>query len=156
MRCVRFRWGGLSYLRRSAADVVGLQETRVINLDRCNAGMQAAKAAKWKVKLTPAQVTEKGYASAGVAVACRAPYGMTHPQVQGWGFDGTRIHHAHLRVACRGGIHCLSVYLYTCEGLSERNCRLLRELARLVKGVHGPWIILGDWNMPPDVLQASV
>ena len=45
---------------------------------------------------------------------------MTHPQVQGWDFDGTRIHRAHLSVARRGGIQCMSVYLYTCQGLLRK------------------------------------
>ena len=138
------RGGGINFLRRTAADVVGMQETRIISQDRCNAGMQAARRAKWRVKLTAARVTEKGYASAGVAVACRAQFGISHPQVHGWSYDETRIHHAHVGAVCRGGMHCISVYMHTNEGLSERNRGLLLELARILRGIRGPWIIMGD------------
>ena len=149
------RGGGLNFLRRTAADVVGMQETRIMGEDRCNAGMQAARHSKWKAKLTEARTTEKGYASAGVTVACRAHFGISHPQALGWCYDSTRIQHAHVGAVCRGGIHCISVYLHTCEGMSEKNRGLLMDLARIVRHIRGPWIIMGDWNMAPEVLQAS-
>ena len=147
--------GGLNFLRRTNADFVGIQEMRVVGQDRCHGGMEAARKAKWKIKITPACVTEKGYASAGVAVACRAQFGMFHPQAQGWKYDTTRMQHAHVGAVCRGGIHCVAVYLYNSEGLSERNRGVLLDLARLIRGLRGPWVVMGDWNLSPEVLQAS-
>ena len=147
--------GGLHFLRRTNADFVGIQEMRVVGQDRCHGGMEAARKAKWKIKITPACVTEKGYASAGVAVACRAQFGMVHPQAQGWEYDTTRMQHAHVGAVCRGGIHCVAVYLYNSEGLSERNRGVLLDLARLIRGLRGPWVVMGDWNLSPEVLQAS-
>ena len=147
--------GGLQYLQRTGADVVGIQEMRVVGHDRCNAAMQAAKKAKWKMKVVQAHVTEKGYASAGVAVACRSHVGMCHPRVQGWEYDGTRIHHSHIGAVCRGGIHCFSIYLYNSEGLTDRNRALLLDIARLLRGIRGPWVVMGDWNLAPEVLQAA-
>ena len=127
--------GALEYLRRSHADVVGIQETRLETEAKCWAGMAAARKAKWKVKLAQADTTEKGYSSAGVAVACRAQFGVVVPSIEEVKYDSARIAHAHLGAVCRGGVHCFAVYLVTCEGMSEKNQELLRELAQLIKAV---------------------
>ena len=42
------------------------------------------------------------------------------------------------------------MYLHDTEGLSERNLRLLQELAVLVKGLAGPCVVAGDFNSPRD------
>ena len=146
--------GALDYLRRTNADVVGIQETRVTTKEKCATGMGAAKKAKWKTKLVEADVTCKGYSSAGVAVACRSHFGMTDPHVDGIEYDRARIAHGHIGAVCRGGIHCFSVYLHTCEGMTGRKRALLLELSRLVKAVRGPWVVMGDWNLTPDALEA--
>ena len=135
--------------------MVGIQETRIITRDRCNAGMQAARKSRWRVQLTEACTTERGYASARVAIACKLHFGMVAPQVEGWQYDRTRIAHVHIGAVCRGGVHCFSVYLATCEGISARNRALLVDLAWLIKSVRGPWVVMGDWNLQPETLEAS-
>ena len=40
----------------------------------------------------------------------------------------------------RGGVHLVSLYLWTREGLTERNCALLHRLALLLRSIDGPWI----------------
>ena len=135
--------GALDFLHRSSADVVGIQETRLATRERCSAGMLAARKAKWRTKLKQADITRKGYTSAGVAVACRSHFGASYPQVEGVVVDEARIAHAHVGAVCRGGIHCFAVYLVTCEGMSERNRALLLDLARLIKAVRGPWVVMG-------------
>ena len=95
--------GAMEYLRRSHADVVGIQETRLDQEWKCLAGMAAAKRAKWKVRLPRADTTHTGYSSAGVGVACRSHFGMAVPNVEGVTCDSARITHAHVGVMCRGG-----------------------------------------------------
>ena len=49
----------------------------------------------------------------------------------------------------------ISVYLWTGEGLSERNLALLHRMKLLTKTLKGPWIAAGDWNLEPELLQSS-
>ena len=147
--------GALDFLHRTSADVVGIQETRMATCEKCAAGMVAARKAKWKTKLEQADITRKGYTSAGVAVACRSHFGASYPQMEGVNVDKARIAHAHVGAVCRGGIHCFALYLVTCEGMSERNRSLLLDLARLIKAVRGPWVVMGDFNMPPEALEQA-
>ena len=141
--------GALDFLRRTQADVVGLQETRVATSQRCAEGMAAAKKAKWKTRLREADVTGKGYASAGVAVACRSHFGASDMGGSEVEHDRARIAHLHIGAVCRGGMHCFSVYLHTCEGMTARNKELLLHLALLIKAVRGPWIVraTGTWPL---------
>ena len=145
----------MDFLRRKSADVVGVQETRVMTQERCVVGMTTVKKAKWKTRLVEADATCKGYASAGVAIACRSHFGAFSMQEQVVEYDAARIAHLHIGAVCRGGMHCFSVYLHTCEGMSARNQTLLLQLARLVKAVTGPWVVMGDWNMELGTLEAA-
>ena len=117
--------------------------------------MEAARKEKWKVKLVEAHIAETRYISARAAVAGKSHFGMTDPHLDGFMYDNTRIAHMHLGAVCRGGIHLISVYLISCEGMSERNRGILLDLARLIKAIRGPWVVMGDWNMPPEVLEAA-
>ena len=49
----------------------------------------------------------------------------------------------------------ISVYLWSGEGLTERNLEVLSELARGLRRLHGPWIVGGDWNLEPVDLQRA-
>ena len=55
----------------------------------------------------------------------------------------------------RGGVHCCSVYLKDSEGASETNLQLLQEIAIFLSCLKGPWIIGGDWNMSPQILEST-
>ena len=55
----------------------------------------------------------------------------------------------------KGGVHIISIYLWTSEGLTERNLALLHRLKLLVRTLKGPWIVGGDWNVEPELLQSS-
>ena len=132
-----------------------MQETRLGIEGKCLAGMTVARGEKWKVKLCRAQITKKGYTSGRVAVAGRAHFGIVDPQFEGIQVDTTRIACAHNGAICRGGMYCFPIYLVTCEGMSERNGGILLELARMIKAIKGPRVVMGDWNMPPEVLHAA-
>ena len=148
--------GAIDFLMRTAADIVGIQETRLASTNKCCDGMAQAKRAKWKVRMGKAGVTQSGYPTAGVAVAYRSHFGA----VDGCGHDfvvhdTSRIVATHVGAVCRGGVHIFSLYLYTKEGLTERNRGLMAQLARMVAAVRGPWIIMGDWKLPPAALEET-
>ena len=148
--------GAIDFLKRSVADIVGIQETRLASAHRCGDGIAQARRAKWKVRMGKAGTTQHGYPTAGVAVAYRSHFGAAG----GGGHDGvahdtSRIVSTHVGAVCRGGIHIFSVYLFTKEGMTERNRGLLAQLARMVTAVRGPWIIMGDWNLPPAALEET-
>ena len=66
-----------------------------------------------------------------------------------------RIKHAWMGGIHKGGVHLISVYLWTGEGLSERNLALLHRLKLLTKTLKGLWVVGGDWNVEPELLQSS-
>ena len=47
----------------------------------------------------------------------------------------------------------LSVYLWTSEGMSQRNAELLDEIERVTKLLRAPWVLGGDLNMNPQSLE---
>ena len=53
----------------------------------------------------------------------------------------------------RGGVLCLFFYLWTSEGMSERNVELLAQGRGLVRHHRGPWAIGADFNMSPKEFQ---
>ncbi len=56
---------------------------------------------------------------------------------------------------CKGGLHVVSVYLHDAEGLTQRNLDILQSLAGTLQAIRGPWVVAGDWNMPPNELASS-
>ena len=119
-----------------------------------------ARKAGWNLVAPLAGITEKGYATAGVGIAARSHFGAhggsESSQWEGTvDYDATRIVHSHIGICCKGGIHCFSIYLHTVEGLTTRNCEILRALGRMTAAIRGPWIAMGDWNMAPEVLIQS-
>ena len=53
------------------------------------------------------------------------------------------------------GFHLISVYLWTAEGLSERNKLLLHKVHLLTQSLRGPWVLGGDFNIDATVLQEA-
>ena len=68
--------GGLEYLRRSAADFLVMQETKVAAGDAVAAAAQTARNSKWSLALAPCRVTDCGGKSSGVAVATWSHIGL--------------------------------------------------------------------------------
>ena len=48
-----------------------------------------------------------------------------------------------------------SLYLSDGVGVAGPNLRKLSQLGAVIKGLRGPWLIAGDWNLLPHELQAS-
>ena len=149
-------WDGtIAYLADSAADIAAVQETRRTS-SQCPAAEREASRVGWALSLAPARSTDAERASAGVGVAAKAHIGMAHTcgGAPDEPFDG-RIRCKWLGCIAKGGIHIISVYLWTAEGLSPRNLEILQSLAEIVDAIDGPWIVAGDFNMDPGLLMAS-
>ena len=122
----------LHYLAVSSADVCLLQEHRLHGEDTLARAVSAAKHKGWSCK--PNEALRTGTAqcatSSGTAVATKSGFGY-HPSPDtavAAGFS-TRISHAWVSVACRGGVHFISIYLKHTEELSPDNLELLDAAA---------------------------
>ena len=70
----------------------------------------------------------------------------------------SKAYQARLKVAWvnagrKGGLHVISIYCWTAEGMTERNKGLLTEVQRVTKLLKGPWVLGGDFNMTPTSLE---
>ena len=135
--------GAADFLRRSSADVVAIQETKLSSGGARTSARCTARKAGWNLMAPLSGTTEKGYATAGVGIAARSHFGSRDVGESGqWeetvAHDATRIVHSHIGICCRGGVHCFSVYLHTVEGLTARNCETLSALGRMTMAVRWP------------------
>ena len=144
-----------SFLERTAADACLLQELRLSARQSEQAERTAARS-QWSLSIEPAADTAAGSTSAGVGVAVRSHLGLAMPR-QPLEFENlkSRVQVRWMGAVCRGGLHLVSVYLWTSEGLSQRNMDLLQCLAGVLSRLRGPWLVGGDFNLTPDMLRAS-
>ena len=66
-----------------------------------------------------------------------------------------RFYHTWVNGVVKGGLQCISAYAKDKIGPTGENLELLAELTALVRSLDGPWVIAGDWNMPPEALAAT-
>ena len=145
-----------SYLSVTSADAALLQETREVSKDKCKKLERGAWARGWSATISLATRTVAGGSSAGVAVLARKGIGLTAGENNVVGdAHSERLHHAWMGGVQKGGVHVISIYLWTGEGLTERNLALLHRLKLLVRTLKGPWVVGGDWNIEPELLQSS-
>jgi hypothetical protein len=140
-------------LATSAADFLAIQEAREPDPEKCRRLENAARLVGWQASINPATRTTAGGASAGVAILGKRGLGLAKGVVDAAYTD--RINVKWTSCFRPGGIHITSVYLWTSEGLSERNLALLHRLKRAVRAIKGPWIAAGDWSIEPGTLQSS-
>eukprot|EP00975_Prorocentrum_lima_P040524 8508607-Prorocentrum_lima.AAC.1 len=55
----------------------------------------------------------------------------------------------------KGGFLLLNAWLIPSQGISAANSELLAIIMRLVKAVSKPWMLVGDFNLPPEMLNAA-
>ena len=141
-------------LKRSAADVVMLIETKKREADTEGAKNQAQQLG-WRVSLSPAHATSITGTSGGTAVASRKGLGHIpcHNAIKEE--YRHRIGAAWLGAVQKGGVHFVTVYLKDGEGISQTNQAILTELAAYLGTIRGPWIVGGDWNVTPQQLQSA-
>jgi len=146
----------LPWLQRSSADICCIQEMKVLDEGKLQACVARARGFKWRLHLSEARRTAANLASGGGAVGVRSGFGST---------DNTdvlipegyrhRIVLTHAAAVCRGGLHVGSVWLRHSEGPTEENLGILQALADAVHTLRGPWVVGGDWNIPPEVLAET-
>ena len=71
----------------------------------------------------------------------------------GVGVAEGRLASAWVQGGVRGGILCLTVYLWHTEGMSVRNVEILAQAGEIIRQHRGPWLVGGDFNLPPDAFQ---
>ena len=59
----------------------------------------------------------------------------------------------HLRALCKGGCFLISAYFRCSEGASQYNLDLLQAIGKVVRQLHGPWLLAADFNFPPSILR---
>ena len=144
-----------AYLEQSGADVCFVQESRVAGAKRL-AAERAAAAAKWSLTLTDAGGTMAGSFSAGVGVSVRSQLGHAATPLEC--IDANldhRVKISWMNAVAKGGLHLVSAYFWTGEGLSQRNLAMLESLAKAIRQLHGPWVLAADWNFSPQQLVAT-
>ena len=145
-----------AFLCSSTADFAAMQETRLPEAADCRAAEAAAARKGWSASINPAVRTPDGGASAGVAVLARKGNGIAFPTIAAVDPpDRPRISAMWVAGIQKGGVHIVSVYLWTGEGLSDRNVALLQRLELLLRTLRGPWLLCGDWNIDAEDFQRS-
>ena len=148
--------GMQKFLGISSADVVMVQEARVVDGDAIVSAQRGAKRSGWGLALTSAMVTESNGTNAGAAIAARSFFGMVQRRLAEVPVRfQSRISCAHVGAFCKGGEHFISLYLWTSEGMSQRNLDLLQTVAMVVASLCGPWVLAADFNVTPDVLRQT-
>ena len=142
-------------LDRTTADILVLQEHKVHTQLRLDSMQREAQRQGWRMTTALADSTAAGCASGGAAVLGRRRFGMV-PHA-GCAADGVqhRLQAAWVGVVTRGGLHVVSIWLRHSEGLSEANLNILAETAALIVTLPGPWVIAGNWNITPAMLQQT-
>ena len=119
-----------------------------------------ARAHGWQLQGAQAQPGEGGTWKAGTCIAVKAQFGlgkaaqMPHdispPESPG------RLSVGWVDSVLRGGIVVVSLYIWHCEGLSDRNCQLLEAAGEAVCRHGAAWCIAGDFNMTCAQLQEGM
>ena len=143
-------------LKRSTADAVLMQESKIHSEAKLESARKDARKCGWNSSLSLAHRTAAERGSGGCTVAVQRGTGIT-PCADSTIPDGMRhrMHFAWSACACRGGVHLGSIWLRDSEGLSADNMMLLEQVAAVLQQLRGPWILGGDWNISPELLTSS-
>ena len=143
-------------LVRTGADVVLLQEARMVGDSGVAAIRTAGRRLGWSCSASPALPSEAGPASGGCVVAARRGTGIAAPDEELVPRHMRhRFHVAKVAAVMRGGLHVGAIYLKDSVGLHDENLDVLQMVAGALRSLRGPWLIGGDWNVPPAALLAT-
>ena len=113
----------------------------------------------WNLHAVPATIKNDG-PSAGVALATpkHVPAAATKLIQLDLSPDASpgRLAGLWVQAGIPGGMLVVSVYLWHSEGMTSRNLDILLTALAAVKAHGGPWLIVGDFNCPPSVLQNAL
>ncbi len=145
------------YVEMSAADVLMIQELKLRDGDPTLAAQRAAAGMGWQLSAESCDVTDLGYASAGVGIAVRSHMGMSLPPVPM--LHPSLKHRVHVRWVgsiCKGGVFMATAYLWNGEGLSERNLDILQAVATVLASCGSIWLLAADFLVPRRALEVWV
>ena len=144
------------WLKKSSADLCVVQETKTLEGPQLDSLRNRARQIGWLAHPTAAHQTAASKASGGMLVAAKKGIGLAgHDDLLiPEGFEH-RMAFAHAAAVLQGGLHIGSLWLKHSEGLSEDNLAILQVAAQALSKLRGPWVIGGDFNMPPEALEAS-
>jgi len=150
---------GEAYWQWTNADVIGLQETREAAEHEVIGMENRAAADGWRLTgsgTASAKGTDRLHSSGGVAVGARARFGLSFPAMRPNAelFQG-RFTATWLGGVCKGGIYVMTAYLWSGEGMSQRNADLLDAIAGYIQQLRGCWILMADFNLTPEELTES-
>ena len=119
-----------------------------------------ARGQGWNLQGAKATPGEAGAWSSGTGIAVKSKIGMGRVgglphDISPPGSEG-KVSVCWADGVLRGGILCVSVYLWHTEGLSERNCQILEAAGKAVCQHGGAWCIIGDFNMTAEQLLAGM
>ena len=148
--------GTLKYSSPSIAEVMMVQETKLCRGDALGSAERAAETAGRSAATYPATITELGGVSAGVTVATKACIGVARNDIVFVPIElqSRIILCTRINAVCKGGIHCVSLYCFDSEGLSERSLNLVHYADQVVQSVCGPWIFAFDFNLTLEALTS--
>ena len=116
----------------------------------------ARKSEGWKVKGIPATKSVGGGTNGGVLIAVRPRLGLgAGPKAESWELVEGRLMVGYVNALCKGGLYIYCLYLWTSEGLSERNANILRTMGTHAAGHGRPWLAGGDFQIPASAMRGS-
>ncbi len=120
----------------------------------------AARRVGFKLAPNEAAVGKGGGPSAGVAIAVPLHRGWGGIQGPCWDLSPAaspgRLVGAWVQAGPRGGMVCLTVYLWTSEGMTPRNVALVEAALAAATTCGCAWLIGADWNVTPKQLREAV
>ena len=131
-----------------APDIVGLQETRLADLETCFRARAWAASMGYRLSMAPAVSTGPGLlqSSAGVALGCRARIGFAAAtSIPGTPAFSSRVLAGHIEGILAGGITLASVYLKDGIGLQHENIDILWGLGQYFNSFEEPYIVF--WRL---------
>ncbi len=107
----------------------------------------------------PTQTSDAG-THGGELIACKKYHNITHIDQDVFQLISEHTQEPCSLAACllrlKGcNILLISIYMWSGQGLSDANFRILKQVRILKDIVHKPILVFGDWNMSPDQLASS-
>ena len=151
-------WYGVSkFLERTVADAVLALETRRITGRQVISAQMSASRSGWRLALEPADPPAgPGPSKGGAGVAVKKSFGLSDPAFRASDPElAHRFRAAWWGAYIPGGVYLASAYLWSGEGASDRNMRLLTAIARFLNAIQGSWILAADFQMSPATLAST-
>ena len=145
------------YLATACADAACFQEHWLAAEEARRDAEVAARRAGWALMAPLAKRTAAGGASAGVAIAARSHFGLSHVDHAPTNPSLTsRVAVAWFPGVVRGGVFVISAYFWTAQDITSVSNRAIIEfIAELIDALQGPWVIAADWQREPHELAAA-